>query len=684
MQAARSEKTPVQRLAELREELNEHAYRYYVLNDPLISDVEYDELFRRLQDLEEQNPQLISADSPTQRVGARPATSFEQLSHPVPMLSLDNAFNEGELREFARRLRNLLSRSQQRQGQELDFCLEPKFDGIAVSLIYRDGALESGATRGDGFSGENITQNIRAIQAIPLRLRKAMSGDLIVHGEVFMRLSHFHKMNEALERSGKKVFANSRNAAAGSLRQLDSRITAERLLHFFAYSAERSGLPDSLRSQHESLLYLRELGIPVCPEVSRVSSLSACCDYYRKMLDKRERLDYELDGVVVKVDQLDLHPFFAARSRSPRWAVAYKFPAQERTTLVLDVIFQVGRMGTLTPVAKLQPITLAGVTVSNVSLHNFDEIERKDVRIGDTALVRRAGDVIPQLVKVIADKRPAHAQNIEPPERCPACHTRLQHDEDRVAVCCPNYECRAQKCARIQHFVSRLAMDIEGIGEKLIEQLFQERLLDGPDDLYKLREHRERLIALPGLGEKSIDNLLSAIASRRDSSLPRFIYALSIREVGEATAKSLAARFVSLDKLMAADFEELLTVDDVGEVAARYVSSFFASAKGKKLVDRLRHFIAVADEATVAASGETYVLTGALQSMSRQEAAARLQALGAKSSSSLSKKTTALIAGQSPGSKLSRAQSLGLKIMDEKQFLALLDSRENNAGKREV
>lgn len=677
MPTAGIDKALVRQAAKLRKELNEHAYRYYVLDDPLISDGEYDELFRSLQAIEEQNPQLLSDDSPTQRIGAKAAEGFAPATHAVPMLSLDNAFNERELHEFNNRLQKLLQRSDEHERQTLDFCVEPKFDGIAVSLVYRHGALHTAATRGDGFQGEDVTQNVRTIHSIPLRLRKAFSGDLIVHGEVFMRLSDFQAMNKVLERDGGKVFANSRNAAAGSLRQLDPRVTAARPLRFFAYHADRTGLPAGLRSQHKSLNYLRDLGIPVCPEARRVTEVSACSDYYRLMLAKREKLDYEVDGVVVKVDDLDLHAFFSTRSRSPRWAIAYKFPAQERTTVIKGLVFQVGRMGALTPVAKLEPVSIAGVTVSNVSLHNFDEIKRKGARIGDTVLVRRAGDVIPQVVKVVLDKRPSTTRVIKAPERCPVCDTRLERSDDKVAVYCPNNECAAQKCARLQHFVSRLAMDLEGIGGKLIEQLFHERLLDEPSDFYTLHEHRERLLGLPGLAEKSVDNLLAMVDAKRETTLARFVYALSIREVGEATAKSLAAHFATLDNLMRAGFEELQTVDDVGEVAARCVHDFFADTGHRRLIKTLRRFITVADAAPRKTDNdETYVLTGTLQSMSRMMAAGRLEAIGAKHSSSLSKKTTALIVGRNPGSKVSRARTLGVKILDEDRFLAMLNSRE--------
>ena len=676
---AYSDRGVVQRVAQLRKELHEHAYRYYVLDDPLISDAEYDELFHALQTIEQQHPQLLRADSPTQRIGATPATSFAQLTHAVPMLSLDNAFNEQELYEFNHRLQNLLQRAETAPPQDLDFCLEPKFDGIAVSLVYRNGVLHSGATRGDGFHGEDITQNIRTIHSIPLRLRRQVPADLIVHGEVFMRLSHFHKMNSALEREGKKVFANSRNAAAGSLRQLDARITATRPLHFFAYSVDRGGLPSGLHSQYDALAYLRDLGIPVCSEVQKLKSASACHAYYCMMLNKRERLDYEVDGVVVKVDQLDLQRFFSSRSRSPRWAIAYKFPAQERTTVVKDLVFQVGRMGTLTPVATLQPVVLAGVTISKVSLHNLDEIERKGMRVGDTVLIRRAGDVIPQVIKVMIEKRPSHTRAIKAPSHCPVCNAGLQRSDDQVAIYCPNDNCAAQKCARLQHFVSRLAMDIEGIGGKLIEQLFKQQLLDTPGDFYTLHQHRECLLKLPGWGEKSVDNLLATIDAKRHSSLARFIYALSIRDVGEATTKALAAHFGSLSRLMQASYEELQTVADIGTVVARHISDFFNSDRGQQLVKTLCRFITVADQQRpLPTSGETYTLTGTLQSMRRQTAAARLQALGAKISSSLSKRTTALIAGRNPGSKIDRARALGINILDEEQFLVLLQQREKS------
>ncbi len=756
------------RAAELRERLERANHEYYALDAPQLSDADYDRLFRELQQLEAEHPQLQRVDSPTRRVGAAPAEGFATLRHERPMLSLSNVFSEAELADFDRRVRERLKWP---AASEMDYVAEPKLDGLAVSLLYESGELVRGATRGDGSSGEDISANLRTVSSIPLQL----AGDgwprrLEVRGEVFMPLAGFARMNEAARARGEKTFVNPRNAAAGSLRQLDSRITARRPLDFCAYAVgvvEGGELP---ASHYAILQRLADWGLPVNGEVRRVAGVAGCLDYYREIGARRAELGYDIDGVVYKVDDLDLQQRLGFVSRAPRWATAHKFPAQEESTELLDVEFQVGRTGALTPVARLRPVFVGGVTVANATLHNMDEIRRKDVHIGDAVIVRRAGDVIPEVVAVIAERRPAGARPVAMPEACPVCGSQvLQAQGEAVARCSGGLICAAQRKQAIRHFASRRAMDIDGLGDKLVEQLVDTGLIEHVDQLYAL--DAGQLAGLERMGEKSAANLVAAIEHSKSTTLARFLFALGIPEVGETTAAALAAHFGDLEPLMAArredfiasrglhgigetkaraivdylaarpgleqpagDFAEWLAaqgiprlsranartlaehyptlaalrgtsvedlanrrqslVEGVGETVAEHIAGFFAEAHNREVIAALRaagvHWPA-ADEPPVAGvaagdddalagntlvgntlAGNTYVLTGTLAGMTRDEARARLTARGAKVTGSVSKKTTAVIAGSEPGSKVAKAESLGVAVLGEAELAALL------------
>jgi DNA ligase (NAD+) len=661
------------RVEDLRREIEQANYDYYVLDNPTLPDPEYDRLMRELEALEAEYPQLVTPDSPTQRVGAGPAAAFEEVEHELPMLSLSNAFEEQELVAFDRRVR-------ERLGTEgpIDYACEPKLDGLAVSLLYQDGVLTRGATRGDGYRGENITQNIRTIKTVPLRLKgRDWPRRLEVRGEVYMPRDGFEALNRRASKRGEHTFANPRNAAAGSLRQLDPRITAERPLAIFCYGV---GLVDGAEGPdtHERTLErLEHWGLRVCPERDLVSGVEACLDYYRRLGELREELPYEIDGVVYKVDRRELQDRLGFVSRAPRWALAHKFPAQEELTVLRDVEWQVGRTGALTPVARLEPVSVGGVTVSNATLHNMDEIERKDVRVGDTVFVRRAGDVIPEIVKVVRERRPARTRKITLPGKCPVCGSAVVRAEgEAVARCSGGLVCPAQRKEAIRHFASRRAMDIEGLGDKLVDQLVENGLIDHVDDLYGLTP--EALGGLERMGEKSARNLLDALEKSKDTTLARFIYALGIREVGEATARALAAHFGRLDDLMDADQETLQAVSDVGPIVAKHVHAFFRQDHNRQIIERLRQSGIRWREQGGAErpgplSGRSYVLTGSLAAMSRDEAKDRLEALGAKVSGSVSSKTSAVVAGESPGSKLDKAERLGIPVLDEDAFLTLLE-----------
>ena len=661
------------RAAGLRAQIAQHDYHYYVLDEPLIPDAEYDRLMRELRALEEAHPELITPDSPTQRVSGTPGASFGEVVHKVPMLSLDNAFTEEDLQAFDRRIHERLG-----VAGELDYVAEPKFDGLAVTVIYRDGLLERAATRGDGVRGEDVTANVRTIRAVPQRLRAQAPALLEARGEIFMPLARFERMNEQARARGEKVFVNPRNAAAGSLRQLDARITAARPLAAFFYGLgelEGASLPER---QGQLLQWLRTLGLPVCPDTRAVRGVSGCLAYYRDMGERRSSLPYQIDGVVYKLDRRADQERLGFLSRAPRWAIAHKFPADEALTVVKGIEFQVGRTGALTPVARLAPVFVSGVTVSNVTLHNIDEVHRKDVRVGDTVVVRRAGDVIPELVSVILDKRPQDAVPVQLPQSCPVCGSQVLRVEGEAAArCTGGFTCRAQRQEALRHFASRRALDIEGLGDKLIAQLVEREMVKSPADLYALT--LPQLSQLERMGEKSAANLLAAVEKSKNTTLPRLLYGLGIREVGEATALAVARHFGTLERLMGADESAIRQVPDVGPVVAAHVAAFFASEEHRRVIKALRDKgvkwpdIERADAAgPPALSGRTVVITGTLGSMSREQAQEALTARGARVSGSVSKKTSFVVAGSEAGSKLAKARELGVPVLDEQQLIALL------------
>jgi len=664
---------PAERAEQLREQIRFHNYRYYVLDDPQVPDAEYDRLLRELQALEAEHPDLVSADSPTQRVGANPLSAFGEVKHEVPMLSLDNAFDDDEVGEFDRRVREKL------EVETVDYTAEPKLDGLAVSLLYEDGVLVRGATRGDGSSGEDITQNVRTIQSIPLKLLgQGYPRRLEVRGEVFISHAGFAALNEHQQAQEQKLFANPRNAAAGSLRQLDPRITTQRPLEIYCYGiglVEGGQLPDS----HSGILkQLRDWGLRVYAGIEKVTGLAGCVGYYKKLGEQRSSLPFDIDGVVFKVDRLDYQQRMGFVSRAPRWAIARKFPAQEELTTVLDIDVQVGRTGAITPVARLEPVFVGGVTVTNATLHNEDEVRRKDVRVGDTVIVRRAGDVIPEVASVIKKRRPRGARAFIMPTVCPVCGSDVEKVEgEAVTRCTGGLYCEAQRKEAIKHFASRRAMDIEGLGDKLVEQLVDLQLIDDVAGLYSL--DAKVLAGMERMGEKSAANLIAALEKSKHTTLDRFLYALGIREVGDATARSLAQAFGDLDALMKADETQLEAVRDIGPVVAAHIAHFFRQSHNLDVIDCLRneagiHWPAIEVVHHQPLAGQTYVLTGTLSGMTRDEAKQRLQALGAKVSGSVSSKTSAVVAGEKAGSKLARAESLGVRVISEDELVELLDS----------
>jgi DNA ligase (NAD+) len=661
----------------LHEQLADWNYRYYVLDDPTVPDSEYDRALRRLQELEERFPDLVTPDSPTQRVGAAPLSQFSQIKHEVPMLSLDNAFNDEEMASFYRRLLDRLG-----DVDAIEFACEPKLDGVAVSLLYRDGLLERGATRGDGTTGEDITHNVRTIASIPLRLRGHGHPRILeVRGEIYMPRAGFEALNESARARGDKPFVNPRNAAAGSLRQLDSRLTAQRPLEMCCYSV---GLVEGgdLPAKHAQVLeLLLSWGLRINSASAVVTGIDACNDYYEELAQRRASLPYDIDGIVFKVNDLALQERLGFVSRAPRWAIARKFPAQEEMTTLLDVEFQVGRTGAITPVARLEPVFVGGVTVSNATLHNDDEIQRLGVLIGDTVIVRRAGDVIPQVVSVVIDRRPGDARKVEFPQQCPVCGSVVERESgEAVNRCMGGLICAAQQKAAIKHFVSRKAMDIDGLGDKLVDQLVEEGLIENVADLYHLQ--KDELCALPRMGEKSADKVLAAVEESKSTTLARFLFALGIPEVGEATARSLAQHFGTWEALAAASESEYLEVDDVGPVVADHLVQFFDSAASQAVVSALRaagvHWpvVEVTEAHALPLAGETWVVTGKLETLGRNDAKEHLQALGAKVAGSVSAKTSCLVAGPGAGSKLTKAESLGVPVIDEETLLALLRSHE--------
>ncbi|WP_100640242.1 NAD-dependent DNA ligase LigA [Marinobacter salexigens] len=666
----------IKRVKELRSALDEHNYQYYVLDDPGVPDAEYDRLFRELQKLEAEHPELESDDSPTRRVGASAETSFEEVVHRLPMLSLDNAFNEDELRDFDRRVRERLG-----TDKDVEYVCEPKLDGLAVSLHYEQGSLTRAATRGDGYAGEDITANIRTIRSVPLRLRGSDVPDLVeVRGEVYMPRAGFEALNKRLADQGEKTFVNPRNAAAGSLRQKKSTVTARRPLEMCAYSVavtDESLLPDT---QWESLQQVQRWGFRINPEMRKAVGAAECLAAYEELMQKREALPYEIDGIVFKVDRLDYQNVLGFVSRAPRWAIAQKFPAQEELTVIEDVEFQVGRTGAVTPVARLKPVFVGGVTVSNATLHNMDEIRRLDIHIGDTVFIRRAGDVIPKVVKVVLEQRPANAQWIELPKKCPACDSDvIQIEGEVIARCSGGLFCPAQRKEAIRHYASRKALDIEGLGDKWIDILVDEGMVKTVADLYHLNV--QDLTRLERMGEKSATNLVEAIDRSRKPVLWRFLYALGIREVGETTAKSLASHFGTLEAVASADEEALIAVPDVGPIVAGHIRSFFEQPHNRETLDALREAgVKWQDEEVTAGArplqGQTWVLTGTLSELTRSEAREKLESLGAKVAGSVSKKTSCVVAGEAAGSKLTKAEQLGVQIMNEQALLEMLNESD--------
>jgi DNA ligase (NAD+) len=665
-----------QQIEELRTQLRHHNHLYYVLDEPSIPDAEYDRLFRELQALEAAHPELITPDSPTQRVGAAPLSEFGEVKHAIPMLSLGNVFSDEELIAFDKRIHDRL-----KTDAEIEFVAEPKLDGLAISIVYENGVLVRAATRGDGETGEDVTLNVRTIKSVPLRLvGENIPAIVEVRGEIYMPKAGFDAINERLRQEGGKTFVNPRNAAAGSLRQLDPRLTAQRPLDMFCYAVgqvEGGKVPD----KHYAILQqFRAWGLRVCPEICIVQGAQGCLDYFREIGARRSGLPYDIDGVVYKVNNMALQQELGFVSRAPRWAIAHKFPAQEEITELEGVDFQVGRTGALTPVARLKPIFVGGVTVSNATLHNMDEIERKDVRIGDFVIVRRAGDVIPEVASVVLERRPANAQLITLPAHCPVCGSDVQRPVgEAVARCTGGLYCPAQVKEAIKHFASRKAMNIDGLGDKLVEQLFDAGLIRHVDDLYNLDV--EAVAALERMGKKSAENLIAAVENSKATTLERFIFALGIRNAGEGTAKGLARYFGSLEAILAATEETLKLVPDIGVVVAANVAQFFAEAHNRDTIQRLRGFgvhwsnYEAKPVEALPLAGKTYVITGTL-SRSRDDIKADLEALGAKVSGSVSKKTTALIAGENAGSKLEKAESLGVQVLDEVELQALLASAD--------
>lgn len=667
------------RVAVLRDQLNHHLHRYHVLDAPEIADAEYDALFDELVSLETEYPQLYSESSPTQRVGAPALEQFEKVQHARPMLSLDKATTREELAQWMQRCRNRLG-----DGDQLTFTCEPKIDGVAVALIYEQGELTLAATRGDGNEGENISANVKTIGSIPLKLTGNVPPRVEVRGEIYIPLAQFKRFNESALARGYKPMVNPRNGAAGSLRQLDSKITAARPLTMFCYSLGGSEGDWQPQSQQEVLETFATWGLRTNPALEAVADLDECLDYIQRLEQRRDDLGYEIDGVVIKVNSLQQQQVLGAVTRKPRWAIAYKFAAQEATSVVEQVDFQVGRTGAITPVARLQPTFVGGVTVTSATLHNMDEVARLDLHVGDRVMIRRAGDVIPQVASVVLSQRPRDARSIDLPSGCPSCGSVIARDGDEVVARCTasRDRCPAQRKEGLKHFVSRLALDVDGLGDKLIDQLVDSALVANAADLFSLS--REQLVSLERMGEKSADNLLAALESSKQTSLPRFIYALGIREVGEATAAGLARHYGDIEALVKADLASLEQVPDVGPIVAQSIVEFFAQDDQRALIVKLQQAgvtwpaIEVVAQEDLPLAGQTWVLTGTLESLSRNVAKQRLIALGAKVAGSVSAKTTVVVAGPGAGSKLEKAQALGIEVRTEAELLVLLESSGNS------
>jgi DNA ligase (NAD+) len=661
-----------QRAAQLRQAIEFHNRRYHQLDDPLISDAEYDQLMQALLALEREHPELQTADSPTQRVGAEPAAAFSEVQHPVPMLSLDNAFSADDLIDFSRRISKSL------KHEDLVFAVEPKLDGLAVSLTYEQGLLVRAATRGDGRTGENITANVRTLPLVPLRLNGQGWPDRFeIRGEVFMPKQGFLELNERALSAGEKTFANPRNAAAGSLRQLNPGVTATRPLDFYCYGYGLYPTEQLPETYSEVMSRFSTWGIPINPELHTVQGVDECFAYYTDLLRRRPALPYEIDGVVYKLNSLRDREMLGFVARAPRWAIAHKFPAEEATTRVAAIEVQVGRTGALTPVARLEPVFVGGVTVTNATLHNADEVQRKDIRVGDTVIVRRAGDVIPEVVKSLPELRPDDVTLFVMPTRCPACGSEVETIEgEAIARCSGGLYCPAQHKEAVKHFASRKAMNIDGLGDKMVDQLLENGLIGTVADLYQLTV--EKIAGLDRMAEKSASNLINALNASRHTTLPRFLFALGIREVGEVTARTLAEWFRNLDTLKTADEMTLQTAPDIGPTVARHVFTFFRQSHNlevlQRLVDAGIHWDAMPERIEAEAlpfAGKTFVITGTLDSLSREEAKALVHSLGGKAAGSVSAKTDYVVAGADPGSKLSKAQALDIPVLDEAAFLSL-------------
>jgi len=668
---------PAKRAAELREQLDQHDYRYYVLNEPAVPDAEYDRLMKELRDIEAAHPDLVTPDSPTQRVSGMASAEFGEVQHVIPMLSLENGFTDQDLADFDRKVRERLGVT-----NPVEYSAEPKIDGLAISVLYRDGVYTRAATRGDGITGEDVTANVATIRGVPRRLRGKPPAVLEVRGEVFLPYAGFARMNRDAAERGEKTYVNPRNAASGSLRQLDPRITATRPLDLYFYSTgvvEGGSVP-----ARQSALYpqLNDWGLRTCPEAKKVVGIEGCQAYYRDIGERRPKLPYQIDGVVYKVDSRADQEKLGFVSRAPRWAMAHKFPADEELTILQDVVFNVGRTGALTPAAKLKPVFVGGVTVSNATLHNMDEVARKGFMIGDTVVVRRAGDVIPEVVRYLPDRRPADARPIVMPTECPVCGSHVSRQEDQAVYKCTGgvLKCRAQRAEWIMHFAGRRAMDIEGLGEKLIEQLVEDGSISSPADLYSLEA--KALAERERLGEKSARNIVEAIEHSKDTTLPRFLFGLGIPQVGESTARALAEQFGNLDDLMNASAQQIEATPDVGPVVSAEVARFFADPQAREVIARLRRSgvrwkdLDVQRAAALPLAGLTFVITGTLSGRQREQAEDALRELGAKVSGSVSKKTSFLVVGADAGSKLAKAQSLGVPVLDEAALERILDTKQ--------
>ncbi|MFC3853289.1 NAD-dependent DNA ligase LigA [Salinispirillum marinum] len=661
------------RMQALRTQLQQHNYQYYVLDDPSVPDAEYDRLFQELKALEAEHPELVTPDSPTQRVGAAIVGGFTPVDHAIPMLSLDNAFNEDDLAAFYRRVEERLAK--EGVSTPWAWCCEPKLDGIAVSLRYENGVLVQGATRGDGSTGENITANVRTIPSVPLRLQGSEFPTVLeVRGEIYMPRSGFDRMNEQALAAGEKTYMNPRNAASGSLRQIDPAVTAKRPLEFCCYGYGLIEGGELANSQFERLKQFNTWGFRINADMARVQGMDELVAYYQRIAEKRTSLPYDIDGVVFKVDDLGLQQQLGMVSRAPRWAIAHKFPAQEEMTVLERIDFQIGRTGAVTPVARLQPVLVGGVMVSNATLHNMDEIARLDLHEGDTVIIHRAGDVIPKVLRAVPERRPAHARKVPLPSECPVCSSPIERlDGEVIARCTGGVTCGAQRLEALKHYVSRKAMDIDGVGEKLLETLIEQQWVMQFSDLYQLTF--EQLMTLERMGEKSAQNVLAAIEESKDTTLPRFLFALGIREVGETTARNLALHFGNLDDLMRASEDALTDVTDVGPIMAKHIRQFFAQEHNideiRSLIGHGVHWPAIEVPAQDAQplAGETWVVTGKLETATRDEVKADLQALGAKVAGSVSVQTTCLIAGPGAGSKLAKAEQLGVPVIDEATWL---------------